>query len=110
MALLRVDDLTGEPLAEGQGSQTLILNNRMWKLDLTPASIKKLDDALKPFTSKAEEQRFNAPSANTTKGSDTKNDPYYLRQVREWANKNGHSVSSHGRIPASVLDAYKAAH
>ena len=30
--------------------------------------------------------------------------------IRDWARKNGHSVSDRGRIPASVVDAYEAAH
>ncbi|MGY1639647.1 Lsr2 family protein [Geodermatophilus sp. SYSU D00703] len=30
--------------------------------------------------------------------------------IREWARKNGHQVSDRGRIPASVVEAYEAAH
>jgi Lsr2 len=30
--------------------------------------------------------------------------------IREWARKNGHAVSDRGRIPASVVEAYEAAH
>ncbi|MFV0375478.1 Lsr2 dimerization domain-containing protein, partial [Microbacterium sp.] len=30
--------------------------------------------------------------------------------VREWAAKNGHTVSERGRVPAAVLAAYDAAH
>ena len=30
--------------------------------------------------------------------------------IREWANKNGHTVSERGRIPSSVVEAYHAAH
>jgi hypothetical protein len=30
--------------------------------------------------------------------------------IRDWARKNGHSVSDRGRIPASVVEAYEAAH
>jgi hypothetical protein len=29
--------------------------------------------------------------------------------VREWARTNGHQVSSRGRIPAELVDAYRAA-
>ena len=31
-------------------------------------------------------------------------------RVREWANENGHSVSTRGRIPADVMAAYAEAH
>src|SRR3954452_4878050 len=30
--------------------------------------------------------------------------------IRDWARKNGHQVSDRGRIPASVVEAYEAAH
>ena len=30
--------------------------------------------------------------------------------IREWARKNGHEVSDRGRIPASVVEAFEAAH
>ena len=30
--------------------------------------------------------------------------------VREWAKQNGYKVSERGRVPASVLEAYEAAH
>ena len=30
--------------------------------------------------------------------------------IREWARRNGHQVSDRGRIPASVVEAYEAAH
>ncbi|MFF8186159.1 Lsr2 family protein [Microbacterium sp. NPDC016588] len=32
-----------------------------------------------------------------------------LNAIREWARANGHTVSDRGRIPATVIDAYKAA-
>ena len=33
-----------------------------------------------------------------------------LNTVREWASQNGHQVSDRGRVPASILEAYDAAH
>ncbi len=33
-----------------------------------------------------------------------------LAKIREWANTNGHKVSSRGRISRAVRDAYDAAH
>ena len=29
--------------------------------------------------------------------------------IREWARRNGHNVSTRGRIPADVIDAFHAA-
>ena len=33
-----------------------------------------------------------------------------VAEIREWARKNGHQVSERGRIAATVLAAYEAAH
>ena len=40
------------------------------------------------------------------------NDRYLSEQsaaIREWARRNGHNVSSRGRIPAEIIDAFHAA-
>jgi hypothetical protein len=36
--------------------------------------------------------------------------PEQIRAIREWALANGHNISRRGRIPASIMDAYNAAH
>ena len=36
--------------------------------------------------------------------------PKRTQTIREWAADNGHVVSARGRIPASVIEAYNAAH
>jgi hypothetical protein len=33
-----------------------------------------------------------------------------LSEIRTWAKQHGHSVSDRGRIQASILEAYDAAH
>jgi len=33
-----------------------------------------------------------------------------LQAIRDWARRNGHQVSDRGRIAASVVDAFEAAH
>lgn len=36
--------------------------------------------------------------------------PERTRAIRQWAAENGHAVSTRGRIPTAVLQAYDAAH
>ncbi|MFN6547231.1 histone-like nucleoid-structuring protein Lsr2 [Mycolicibacterium nivoides] len=36
--------------------------------------------------------------------------PDRTRAIREWAVVNGHSISQRGRIPASIMEAFNAAH
>ena len=43
-----------------------------------------------------------APAARAPKGD--------LKAIRDWANANGYTVSTRGRIPAEVQNAYSAAH
>lgn len=37
-------------------------------------------------------------------------DAVKIKEIREWANANGHATGLRGRLSASVLDAYKKAH
>ncbi|WP_090363307.1 histone-like nucleoid-structuring protein Lsr2 [Mycolicibacterium fluoranthenivorans] len=36
--------------------------------------------------------------------------PERTRAIRQWAADNGHTISTRGRIPAAILQAYDAAH
>ena len=44
--------------------------------------------------------QFRDPEASGDNGS--------AREVREWARANGHQVSDRGRVPAEVMEAYRA--
>lgn len=58
--------------------------------------------ASKSRTRRKASSRRTAPAA--TSG------PERTRAIRKWAADNGHTVSTRGRIPAAVLQAYDAAH
>ncbi|MBY6414900.1 Lsr2 family protein [Rhodococcus sp. BP-252] len=53
-----------------------------------------------------------APTAapSTTSSSKTKRDPAQTRAIRQWAFDEGYELSSRGRIPAEIEEAYDAAH
>ncbi|WP_037163372.1 histone-like nucleoid-structuring protein Lsr2 [Rhodococcoides fascians] len=40
----------------------------------------------------------------------TKRDPEQTRAIRQWAADEGYEVNDRGRIPASIVDAFEAAH
>lgn len=73
-----------------------------YTIDLAPANLAKLEEALAPFIAKAERvgrrkgKRGAAVAKNDTSA------------IREWAAANGFEVSDRGRIPAAVLAAYEA--
>ena len=97
------DDLDG---SEGARTVSFSIEAGSYEIDLTDANVDKLYQALDPFLSKA--RKVSGRGNRTAKSSTaTKSD---LSAVREWASKNGHSVSSRGRVPQRVLDAYNEAH
>jgi hypothetical protein len=40
----------------------------------------------------------------------TKRPAEQMRAIREWANANGYEVSSRGRVPTAIIEAFDAAH
>ncbi|SKY99473.1 Protein lsr2 precursor [Mycobacteroides abscessus subsp. bolletii] len=75
-----------------------------WEIDLHTANELRLRAALQPFIDHA---RKPAPRRGRykTKGPKTDNPG----AVRQWARKNGHTVSPTGRLPSRIIDAYNRA-
>lgn len=102
-----VDDLDGTALAEGEGKTvTFALEGASYEIDLSQAHTDELTKALAPYV-EAGRKVSGRKSAGRT--SVAKSDPAQLQKIRDWAGKNGHTVSSRGRISAAVRDAYHAA-
>ncbi len=106
-----VDDLDGTVLEIGEGENVqFALNGVSYEIDLTSENAAELREAFAPYI--AAGRRSSAASAARTgaarKRTATRSPE--TAAIREWANANGHKVSERGRIPAPVLDAYRAAH
>lgn len=106
-----VDDLTNEPIEDGAGETvTFSLDGASYAIDLTTAHADEFRSAFSSYVSAARKadaatstrSRSAARSASTPKTD--------LKDVRDWASKNGFEVSSRGRIPSTVQEAYAAAH
>ncbi|MWB97492.1 histone-like nucleoid-structuring protein Lsr2 [Agromyces seonyuensis] len=105
-----VDDLDGTVLEAGAGeSVDFSLDGKRYQIDLTEAHAEELRAALAPYI-KASRLVFAPQSTPSARKGGGGKSPKELAAIREWANANGHSVSSRGRVPATVLDAYAAAH
>lgn len=108
-----VDDLDGSPVDEAD-VQTVKFSYKGtdYKIDLKPANAKKLDDALNKYIAAAEKVSHSRGRAAATSrpGTGSGRSKEDLAAIREWAGKNGHEVSPRGRVPASVLEAFDAAH
>lgn len=106
-----VDDLDGSLIEDGKGGTVRFsVDGTSYEVDLAEKNIDGLKKALAPFVEVARKSGGRSSSSSSSSSSAKKSDPKQLQAVREWANANGHKVSDRGRIPASVVEAYEAAH
>lgn len=91
----RIDDLGGKGEAQ---PVKFSLQGKHYSLDLNDENRTELVKALEKFTKAA---TATTPTARTSNPDAT--------AIREWAAKNGHEVSSRGRLPQAVVEAYQAA-
>ncbi|MGY1552125.1 histone-like nucleoid-structuring protein Lsr2 [Microbacterium sp. A588] len=103
-----VDDIDGTVLGIGEGETVLFsLNGTAYEIDLTSANAEEFREAMAPYVSAARRSSASA-SRGTTRKRATSSPESAL--IREWARANGHAVSERGRIPATLAEAYRAAH
>ncbi|WEG07793.1 Lsr2 family protein [Microbacterium horticulturae] len=101
-----VDDIDGTVLGPGEGQTVLFsLGGVGYEIDLTDDNADALRELFAPYVSAA--RTVSGRRRSSGKSSAGRRD---LAAVRAWARDNGHQVSDRGRIPATVLDAYDAAH
>ena len=102
-----VDDLDGSEITDGEGrTVALAFDGATYELDLSGAHIDELAALLKPYFSAG---RKTKRKSNNGRQSGTKSSPDELQAIRDWARKNGHTVSGRGRIAKTIRDAYDAA-
>lgn len=102
-----VDDLDGTALNDGAGrTVTFAFEGLTYEIDLSDAHVDELTEALAPYVAAG---RKVGGRKSAARASAAKSDPAELQKIRDWAGKNGHTVSSRGRISAAVRDAYNAA-
>ncbi|PRZ11725.1 histone-like nucleoid-structuring protein Lsr2 [Nesterenkonia sandarakina] len=88
-----VDDLDG---SEAKETVTFGLDARFYEVDLSDDNAKELRETLKKYIRKG---RAIAPPSPQNEA----------RQIRDWAVKNGHQVSSRGRLHRDIVEAYRNA-
>ena len=102
------DDTDGKPADE---TVTFALDGREYEIDLTSKNAAALRKALDVYVKNGRRigggrrgRTSGGPSSSSRSRSDID-----TKAVREWAGKNGYELSSRGRIPSNVLDAYRSA-
>jgi len=102
-----VDDLTQQPIEDGEGeSVRFALDGVSYTIDLTSEHAAEFRGSLTPYVTAARKADVAVKAKASTSSRAPKGD---LKAIREWANKNGFTVSSRGRIPSEVQAAYNAA-
>jgi hypothetical protein len=105
--IVLIDDLDGTEIKDGEAqSITFTWSGVDYSIDLSKANADKFEKAIGPYLEKAQRVggRRSRPYSSLSSGGqvDTK-------AVRAWAASNGIELSSRGRVPADVIEKYKAA-
>ncbi|SIF22491.1 protein lsr2 [Mycobacteroides abscessus subsp. abscessus] len=104
-----VDDVDGEAAADE--SVEFGLDGVTYEIDLSSKNAEKLRSQLSTWVEHARKVSGRRHGRGGL-GSGRKRpsiDRAQSTAIREWASKNGHAISSRGRIPAEVIDAFNAA-
>lgn len=108
-----VDDIDGTVLEIGEGETVLFsIDGVAYEIDLIGDNAEALRTALAPYVAAG---RSISSARASSAGADAARKRRRTGQqdysaIRDWAKSNGYQVSERGRVPASVLDAYEAAH
>ena len=104
-----VDDIDGTILGVGEGETIhFSLNSTAYEIDLTTENADAFRKALEPYIAGARRASASAPRGGSSRKRSSASPE--TAAIREWAKANGHEVSEHGRIPATVVEAYRAEH
>ena len=103
-----VDDFDGEGAADE--TVEFALDGVSYEIDLSSKNASKLRNDLKQWVEAGRRVggRRRGRSAGSGRGR-ASIDREQSAAIRDWARRNGHNVSTRGRIPADVIDAFHAA-
>ena len=102
-----VDDLDGTEL--GDDGQTIRFGwlGAEYTIDLSQANVDKFAAAISPYVNAGE--RIGGRKTRNINSPSNGNGQVDTKAVRKWAESNGIELSSRGRVPADVIEKYKAA-
>jgi hypothetical protein len=96
---------------------TFALDGTTYEIDLSEKNATEMREALGRYVSAARKVSRGGRSSGASgagrsraTGGGGRMDREQAGAIRDWARKNGHAVSDRGRIPASVVEAFEAAH
>ncbi|MEU7004646.1 Lsr2 family protein [Nonomuraea sp. NPDC046570] len=103
-----IDDIDG---SAAEGTTTFALDGATFEIDLSGKNREKLEKALAPFITKARAVRAERPGRGRRgAGVSRAMSREKSTEIRQWAKAHGLPVSERGRIAATVVEKYEAAH
>lgn len=113
--VILVDDFDG---GDADETVTFALDGASYEIDLSTDNAAALREAFAPYVGAARRVggrsggsgRSGRRAASRPSGRSAASGSGSTAEIREWARQNGLPVNERGRISASVLEAYEAAH
>jgi hypothetical protein len=99
---LFIDDIDGGP---AEGTVRFGLDGTDYEIDLSTAHSEELHKVLAAYVTHA---RKAAGTARRGSRGRRPADPLDTRKVREWARAEGIDIRERGRVPAKIIEKYKA--
>jgi Lsr2 len=105
------DDLSGELLAEGHGETVGFgLDGRWYEIDLSAENAEQLRAVLRRYIDAGRRMTAPRPARTAGRAGRSRGGRGENAAIRQWARAHGRPVAGRGRIPASVMKAYRAEH
>ncbi|MFC4117526.1 histone-like nucleoid-structuring protein Lsr2 [Nonomuraea zeae] len=104
-----VDDIDG---SDADGTTRFALDGTSYEIDLSGKNREKLEKALAPFITKGRAVKAERLTRGRrgAGGSTRAMSREQSANIRQWAKANGLPVSERGRIAATIVEKYEAAH
>lgn len=100
-----------DDLDNTEAAETIVfgLDSVSYEIDLSDSNAARLRDLLAPYVAAARRvggrRRTGSAAGGRKRGAGSS-----ATEIRAWAGENGYQVSSRGRVPAEVREAYERAH
>ena len=97
-----LSDLSGDEVKDDGGTVSFVVEGTSYEIDLTAAEKRRFEDALAEYVAAARTTSHATKSKPRASRKDTS-------QIRAWAAEQGLEMSARGRIPTSIVEAYREA-
>jgi hypothetical protein len=106
-----IDDLNGE---KAQETVRFGIDGTDYEIDLTAENAEKLHTTLAEYVEKSRKANGRGRGgqktfSSTTSSATNRSKREDIQKIRQWAQDNGHTTNSRGRISQTIVDAYNQA-